>query len=114
MKFRFLLSDVTIDVVDQILEVSPVLFSNEYIQLNGSQFKLHIPGVATISALNGQSIQIQIIGKLDKINIELYLNGSVLGAILHQRGTLSFHGSSIESKGRGVLFCGDSGAGKST
>jgi len=114
MTFRFLLDNVSIDIVDQLDDVRSPLYSDHFTQLNEVHFKIHIPNVAKISATNGDTILIQTIGDFDKKTIELYLNGSILGAILHQRKTLSFHGSSVAYNGKGILFCGDSGAGKST
>lgn len=114
MKFRFLLNDVSISLVDHLNEVDSPTFSDSFVNLNENHFNIHIPHVADISALNGDSILIQPIGDLDKKSIELYLNGSVLAAILHQRKVLPFHGSSVIHNDKGILFCGDSGAGKST
>ena len=46
--------------------------------------------------------------------IDLYLNGSVYGAILHQRKTLPLHGSCFRYQGLGIMLCGESGVGKSS
>ena len=46
--------------------------------------------------------------------VNLYLLGSVFGALLHQRRLLPFHCNAVEIDGSVFLFCGDSGAGKST
>lgn len=46
--------------------------------------------------------------------MELYLNGSVYGAILHQRKILPMHGSSFIYNGKGIMLCGEAGAGKSS
>ncbi|MCI5212810.1 MAG: hypothetical protein D3910_29360, partial [Candidatus Electrothrix sp. ATG2] len=44
----------------------------------------------------------------------LYLLGSCLGALLHQRGLLVMHGAAVRFKEQCVLFAGPSGNGKST
>ncbi|MBU0515536.1 MAG: hypothetical protein KJ621_12265 [Proteobacteria bacterium] len=50
----------------------------------------------------------------DPTTVRLFLLGSALGAVLHQRGLLPLHGSAIDAGGQGVLFIGPSGNGKST
>ncbi|WP_244517602.1 hypothetical protein [Ancylobacter rudongensis] len=46
--------------------------------------------------------------------IRLFLLGSVLGMVCHQRGLLPLHASSVVIDGGAVAFCGHSGMGKST
>lgn len=47
-------------------------------------------------------------------NMRLYLLGSAMGVLLHQRGLLPLHANAIEIDGCAVAFMGESGAGKST
>ncbi|NDR55712.1 hypothetical protein [Aliiruegeria sabulilitoris] len=47
-------------------------------------------------------------------DIAAYLVGSVLGIALHLRKIIALHASAVEVDGGAVLFCGESGAGKST
>lgn len=112
--FRFLLKDVSISIVSQIEPVVNATYKDSFVQLNTEQFQIHIPEIANIGAYNGNSIQIEILGSMNQATIELYLNGSVLGAILLQRNQLAMHGSSVSYNGKGILFCGESGSGKST
>lgn len=47
-------------------------------------------------------------------NVRLFLLGSALGLLLHQRKLLPLHANSIEIDGRAIAFMGPSGVGKST
>jgi hypothetical protein len=54
---------------------------------------------------------------LDESNLPLarsYFLGTVLGALLARRGFFTLHSSAINVNGKAILFCGKSGAGKST
>lgn len=47
-------------------------------------------------------------------HLGVFLMGSCMGAILHQRGFMPLHGSCVTDGVRSILITGDSGAGKST
>lgn len=47
-------------------------------------------------------------------NVRLYLLGSAMGLLLHQRGRLPLHANAVETGDRGFAFMGPSGSGKST
>ncbi|QTF91364.1 hypothetical protein [Halomonas sp. BM-2019] len=51
---------------------------------------------------------------VDEGDLRLYLLGSALGALLHQRNWLPLHISAVQTPGGVWGFTGDSGAGKST
>jgi len=92
---------------------SPLLF-RAHLEVNENDFSLEVHNVASYRVQNGNNVRIHPHENADRASIELFLNGSVLGAVLHQRGILPFHGSSFEYEGKGVIICGSSGTGKSS
>jgi hypothetical protein len=80
----------------------------------GSRFILNIDGVGRYLVSDGQEIRVQPVPGATWSDVRVFLLGSCLGALLHQRGLLALHASAIRTPIGGVLFCGPSGAGKST
>ena len=76
--------------------------------------RLSVPEVGSYLARDGREILIDPLPGTSARNVRLFLLGSALGGILHQRGLLPLHANAIEIGGRGVAFMGHSGAGKST
>jgi hypothetical protein len=75
---------------------------------------LVVPDVGRYLIRSGNEIRIEPDPKASDRNIRLFLLGSALGALLHQRGLLPLHANAIEIDGGAVAFSGHSGAGKST
>ena len=75
---------------------------------------LHIPAVARYLITAGTKIIVDPAPAATDRNVRLYLLGSALGAILHQRQMLPLHANVIDFGGAAVAFMGHSGAGKST
>ena len=69
---------------------------------------------ATYRMLSGRELIVDSRGQDVGRNVRLYLLGSAIGAILHQRGLLPLHACALEFNGKAVAFLGRSGAGKST
>ena len=78
----------------------------------GAQFS--IPDVARYAVLDGRRIVVDPADGADPKNVRLYLLGSAMGLLLHQRGVLPLHANAVEVGGRAFAFMGPSGAGKST
>ncbi|WP_035241287.1 hypothetical protein [Desulfobacter vibrioformis] len=77
-------------------------------------FLFRVDGVAGYHITRGKRITIErAAGALDE-EILLFLMGSAMGALLHQRGMLPLHAGAIAVDNEAVLFCGPSGIGKST
>lgn len=83
-------------------------------EFNKEDFFLNVDEIAKFSVHNGESIIVDINKEATSDIYKLFLKGSAWGALLHQRGILPFHASSVEYEGEGVMICGLSGAGKST
>jgi len=82
--------------------------------VDGDSLYLTIRGVATFRARAGREITIDAQPAAGELDLQLYLTGSVLGAILHQRGVFPLHASAVEVGGSAVAFAAGSGSGKST
>ncbi len=108
-------ADVTIDegVVPSTL-AAPTARGVLY-DISANEFLLRVDGIARYHVHNGRHIAIQrAMPLVDKDSVRLFLMGSAFGALLHQRGLLPIHGSSIATPHGAVIFAGASGAGKST
>jgi len=83
-------------------------------QATSKEFLLRLEGVAGFYIANGNAIMIEPYTDVRAPEIRVFLLGSVFCALLQQRGYLALHGSAVEVCGKGLLFTGKRGAGKST
>ncbi len=83
-------------------------------QAGPGEFILKVDNVAKYYVAKGSDIIIERNPKAADYEIILFLMGSAMGALLHQRNILPLHGSSIDIGGKGVIFVGPSSIGKST
>lgn len=114
MELKFPLEDVVLEISNHKKEVDSAIYSDRFYRLNETEFSMDVKNVGCFYASNGNYISILLYPKATKTMVELYLNGSTYGAILHQRQILPLHGSSFAYKGKGIMLCGESGAGKSS
>lgn len=63
---------------------------------------------------DGSEIVVEPHPGVPEANTRLFLLGSAMGAILHQRGLLPLHANAVDCGGRAFAFMGPSGSGKST
>lgn len=80
----------------------------------GAAAGFFIEGVAQYRVNAGREILVDPRPEAPIRNVRLFLLGSAFGLLLHQRGYLPLHASTIEIAGRGYAFLGPSGSGKST
>jgi hypothetical protein len=114
MNPKFPLDDVTIRRVETPRIVTSPLYVDSTWQISQHEFAMQVEGVGSFYACNGKDVEYAPSEDATQASVELYLNGSVYGAILHQRNILPIHGSSFIWNGKGIMLCGESGAGKSS
>jgi len=95
-------------------DVDSPLFERPHLKVSEDQFFLQVYNQAQFYVEKGEFINIYLEDEADSDSVQLFLNGSVLGAILLQKKILALHGSSFCDNGFGVVVCGNSGAGKSS
>lgn len=95
-------------------ELPGVLRQGARFQATADALRLQVDGVATFLIERGRRITVDAAADSEADAVRVFLLGSSLGALLHQRGDLVLHGSAMDWAGRAVVFLGRSGAGKST
>lgn len=75
-----------------------------------------VPGVGRFLARDGSTLEYCTEPGADPAAVEALLEGGVFGALIHQRGELPLHATTLVSplRDRAIAIAGDSGAGKST
>ncbi len=84
------------------------------VSMNLTEYLHTVPDIADYYVANGNEICIQPQPGADEKSIRLFLLSNAMAAILHQRGMIPLHASAVYHDGGIILFCGRSGAGKST
>lgn len=108
--------DVDVTILEGAVpeHIDNVITRGVLFELNEYSYLLKIAGLARFLVTNGSNIQIEFLGENDFHRTMLFLQGSVMGALLMQRGSVPIHANAILVKDKAVLFSGPSGAGKST
>ena len=106
--------DVTIAVGDVPQALPTPDRSGKDWAIQGETFLLHLHGVLRALIRGGTSMLVEFEPGQDPDDLVLYLLGTCFAVILQQRGRVVLHASAIAVQGRAMLFCGQSGAGKST
>ena len=75
---------------------------------------LFIPEIARFWISGGSGIRVEPEPGVPPRMVRLFLLGSAMGVLLHQRGLLPLHANGVEVGGKAFAFMGRSGAGKST
>lgn len=78
------------------------------------EIRLSYDGIGTFEIRDGRRVVIDPVEEIGDAALWPYLIGPIMGAVLHQRGYLVLHASSVSIRDTAVAFLGSSGAGKST
>ncbi len=107
-----------IDVHFRCGTVSPTLAgfdaSDALSQVQPGKYLLNISGVARYLVSSGTEILVDPAPSADESAVRLFLLGSGIGVLLHQRNLLALHASAIATPRGAIVFAGISGCGKST
>ena len=106
--------DVVISLSDFPDHLPDALRSSAVHEVNSDALLVRVAGVGRYLVRKGREILIDPDGSATDHDLRVYLLGTCLGALLHQRGFLVLHASGVITDEGCVLFAGDSGAGKST
>lgn len=85
-------------------------------QTDATRMLFEAPGIARYLVSDGRTIRFQPCAShaRDDHAIRVYMLGTALGVLLHQRGLFALHASGVATPSGAWLFTGHSGAGKST
>ncbi|MDA3779310.1 MAG: hypothetical protein PF487_03615 [Bacteroidales bacterium] len=90
------------------------IYTGVRFQIAKNDFLLKVDNVAKFLISKGKTIIVDKVKTAGDEEINLFLLGSAMGALIHQRGMLPIHGSTIKIKDKSVIFSGTSGVGKSS
>ncbi|MEM7238098.1 MAG: hypothetical protein AAF501_09790 [Pseudomonadota bacterium] len=83
-------------------------------RVRDDQWCFSIPDVADYLIIDGREIHVSPGKATHKGHLELFLAGSAIGVVLHQRGLHALHAATIAVDSVAIAFVGEQGAGKST
>lgn len=105
---------ITIDLGDTPSHLENPLGRGATFQAKPGEFLLRLPGIARYWVRNGKQVTITPDAKATEQDVRVFLLSSVMGVLAYQNGFFPLHASAVAIDGRAVVFCGRSGAGKST
>ena len=100
------------DKIDQKGLQSPRIVQLHY-QSSPGNLWLHIPGVGLFLISNGNEIRYQAEKTADEKTLGLFLSGTCMAALFHQRGMTALHAMAVKLNEEAVVFASASGEGKS-
>lgn len=106
--------DVTIEYGETPTTLADPRFKGIRFQAGSEGFLLKVDGIARYHVRNGRRITITPEDGSGGDDVLVFLMGSAMGALLHQRNVLVLHAAAVSVNGGIVIFTGPSGIGKST
>ena len=111
--------DPAVPIVDIRIEPLPEILPGTHaighgLQVAGDAALLTVNKIARFLIRGGREIIVDPMEGASEGNVRLFLLGSALGVLCHQRGALLLHANAIVTPDGAFAFAGDSGAGKST
>lgn len=106
--------DVVITEDDFPDHLSDALESSAVHEVNAQALLLRVAGVGRYLVREGREILIDPEPDATAHDVRVYLLGTCLGVLLHQRGLFILHASGVVTHLGAMVFAGASGAGKST
>jgi hypothetical protein len=104
-------ADVTIAVTHR---AEPAQAQPHALEVSGERVTLRLEDIL-FTVREGRAVDIVAPLETAEIDIRIWLLGTVMATLLHQRGYFPLHANAIQLPGGGAAaFCGTSGAGKST
>ena len=95
-------------------ELRQAQVQESFYQINARHCLLNIDKVARYLVTDGSEIIVEPHPAAAEKDVRLFLLGSAMGALLHQRGVWPLHGSAVAGRRGAVLFVGATGSGKSS
>jgi hypothetical protein len=95
-------------------ELEQVQVRESVYQIGAGRFLLDIDLVARYLVSDGCEIMVEPHPDAAAKDVRLFLLGSAMGALLHQRGVWPLHGSAVTAPRGAIIFVGAAGSGKST
>jgi len=108
------ISTESCDVLIRYEKVNPTDPRDGFHVENPQNITFHVKGIGSYRIACGNSIIIEKESQTQDSFIRIFLLGSAMGALLHQRGMLPLHGNGIVHGGGCIAVLGHSGRGKST
>ena len=78
--------------------------ANNWFVVEEDELLLEIDKISRFRVTHGTLIEIEPLEEGDIQSIRLFLLGSAIGGLLHQRGILPIHASAVEVNGKAILF----------